>query len=243
MKKPTVVKLTGYDVSAAASLDAFSSSVERLNKPVIIVHGGGTEINDEEKRLGIESPRIDGIRLTSRAALQVVERVLGEINARLVRVLRNAGVNAVGISGVSITSARRMHTDKDSYTGKVEKVDSKILSQILGLGLTPVLSPVCYGGDTNLNVNADQFASAVAVALESPELILISDVAGVLQDGKLIPKLTAIQIADLIQSGKIHSGMVTKVNAALEAINSGVATVLITDMKGFAPGSGTAIVA
>jgi acetylglutamate kinase len=240
----SVVKLTGHDVSDPVLIETFASAVKQLTAPLVVVHGGGNEINQEERRVGIESRKINGIRVTTRQTLQIVERVLGEINGRLVRALRFSDVDAIGLSGVGIARAKKLkiENETESFTGEVESIDAITLSLLLENGFTPVLSPVCFGGDTNLNVNADQFASAVAVALSAPALILISDVAGVLKDQKLIPQLSIAQANALIKDGTIHSGMVAKVRAALEALKDGVPRVVITNMEGFCSGSGTAVV-
>jgi acetylglutamate kinase len=214
----------------------------------VVVHGGGPQIGDMLKRLGIKSEFADGLRVTDAATVEIVEMVLaGSINKQIVGFINEAGGRAVGLCGKdgNMVLARKLSravADPGSqiekivdlgYVGEPAKVDITVLDQILGRELIPVLAPVTAGleGGT-FNVNADTFAGAIAGALKAKRLLLLTDVPGVLDKSKqLIKQLTLADARRLIADGTISGGMIPKVETCIDALDQGVEGVVILDGK------------
>src|SRR5437764_10623914 len=214
----------------------------------VVVHGGGPQIGDMLKRLGIKSRFAGGLRITDAATIEMVEMVLaGSINKQIVGFINEAGGKAVGLCGkdgnmVTARKIGRRVTDPGSniekvvdlgFVGEPEKVDITVLNQILGRELIPVLAPVAtseQGG--TYNVNADTFAGAIAGALKAKRLLLLTDVPGVLDKSKqLIERLSIDEARRLIADGTIAGGMIPKVETAIYALEAGVEAVVIIDGK------------
>jgi len=188
---------------------------------VVMVHGAGPQISRRCRERGIEPWFLDGQRVTDRAVLAVVERELARHNARLVSLLRDAGLDAVGVAGV--LSATPLSDSRLGLVGKVSGVDDGPLRDLLAAGRVPVVNP--FAG---LNVNADHAAAAVAIALAADELAFLSDVPGVLAaDGTVIRTIAAGSTAALVSAGTIRGGMVPKLAAAGAALTGGVWRVWI----------------
>ena len=244
MPAPIVIKISGHELDSPDFLAELAATLKHFDTPVVIVHGGGKEITALQTRLGIEPRYVDGLRITDAESLALVEMVLcGTVNKRIVRTLVNAGIDAVGLSGVDggLVSADKMtHESVDmGYTGEVTAVRVDLLVDMLDQGVTPVIAPICLGEDTNFNVNADHVAGAVAAALEAERLVFVSNVEGVLKDGAVIPQLTPNQVGEMIADGTIFGGMIPKVKTALESLAEGVAQAVITNLKGLSSGGGT----
>ncbi|WP_029215160.1 acetylglutamate kinase [Kallotenue papyrolyticum] len=244
-----VLKIGGNEIDQPAFLEGLSAAVAALERPAVIVHGGGKEIAAALQRQGLDFEIVDGMRATSPAAMAVVEQVLsGAINKRLVARLNAAGVPALGLSGVDLhllqTRPLRPGGRDLGRVGEIVAVRVEVLRELLALGWLPVISPVSVdqGDQQPTNVNADHAALAVAAALRADELIFISNVPGVLIDGAVAPQLTPAQIEAQIASGAIAGGMLPKVRAAVEALTQ-VRAVRITNLDGLRQGSGTRIVA
>ena len=239
-----VIKISGHELDSADYLAGFAQVIRDLNAPTVIVHGGGKEISTLQTRLSIEPKFVDGVRVTDGESLALVEMVLcGTVNKRLVRTLVNAGVNAVGLSGVDggmVSAAKMYHETLDmGFTGEVTAVRVDVLLNLLELGITPVIAPICLGDENNFNVNADHVAGALAAAIEAERLVFLSNVPGVLKDDQLIETLTPEQTEVLIGDGTIHGGMIPKVRTALNALDADVAQAVITNLDGLRAGGGT----
>ena len=246
-----VLKIGGNQVEDEAFLDEFAATVKQLLDEyiIIIVHGGGKEIADLHGKLGVPFQTVDGLRVTSEESLRLVEMVLnGAVNTRLVRRLVNAGVDAVGLSGVDmgLVQVTPMFVNGMSLgrVGAVRHVNGEALLQLTDLGITPVVSPLSLGEEDGLiyNVNADHVAAAVARAVVASRLIFVSNVPGVQVTGRTMRALTLQQIEGLIADGHITGGMIPKVRSAMEAVTSGVHQAVITDLPGLMRDNGTAIV-
>jgi acetylglutamate kinase len=212
----------------------------------IVVHGGGPQINRMLDKLAVKPVFRDGLRVTDQDTMDVVEMVLaGGINKSIVASIQQAGGRAVGISGKdgSLMMAERMVKEKtDPATGKTEKIDFgfvgepsriniEILQTIMKSDAIPVVAPVGMGweGET-YNVNADIAAAAIATATQAKRLLMLTDVAGVLdKDKELISELKIADIPDLIANGTITGGMIPKVESASSVVESGVEGVIILD--------------
>ena len=246
-----VVKYGGHAMGEEAAARSFARDIVLLEQTAInpvVVHGGGPQIGDMLKRLGIKSEFAAGLRVTDAATIEIVEMVLaGSINKQIVGFINEAGGKAVGLCGkdgnmVKARKVSRTVVDPGSqiekivdlgFVGEPETVDTMVLNQILGRELIPVLAPVATAtaGGT-YNVNADTFAGAIAGALKAKRLLLLTDVPGVLDKSKsLIKQLSMDDARRLIADGTISGGMIPKVETCLYALDAGVEGVVILDGK------------
>jgi acetylglutamate kinase len=199
-----------------------------------MVHGGGEIISSLQTQLGGAPRFVDGRRVTTDEDIDVLRMALsGIVNKRLVASLSAEGVAAVGISGEdgSLLVARMMNAAVLGRVGEVAQVNDALLRTLLGDGFLPVISPVARDGDAvsgnALNVNADDAAAAIAASLEADELLLISDVRGVIIDGAAAWSLSGDEALHAIEAGIATEGMATKLRAALDALRRGVTRVRI----------------
>lgn len=241
-----LIKIGGNELNDPHFLPHLAHLVSQLGEAVVIVHGGGQDIANMQARLGLQPLKVDGLRVTDAAAMEVVQMVLsGHANKRIVQALLPAGVDAVGLSGVDgglLRCQKKRHPTVDlGYVGQIVQVRPALLRSLLTQGITPVISPISLGLDGQIyNVNADEAAGALAQALPARLLTFVSNVPGVLDPaGQLIPRLTPAQTQALIHSGTIRDGMVPKVHAALAALNQGVPQARIVNLAGLANGGGT----
>lgn len=203
---------------------------------VILVHGGGKEINQMVEKLNMKVQFVDGHRVTDAKTMEIVEMVLnGKVQKDLVNLININGGHAIGLSGKDgrLFSAKPLHKkNKLGFIGDVFKVDPEILYTLLEKGFIPVVSSV--GADPsgqNYNINADNVACSIANAIKASKLILMTDIDGVLKDPKdpksLISKITTRDAKILIRNKTISGGMIPKINAAVNSINSHVGAVHI----------------
>jgi acetylglutamate kinase len=246
-----VVKYGGHAMGEEASARSFARDIVLLEQTAVnpvVVHGGGPQIGDMLKRLGIKSEFAAGLRITDAATIEVVEMVLaGSINKQIVGFINAAGGKAVGLCGKdgNMVLARKVtrtmvdpgsHIEKVvdlGFVGEPSKVDVTVLNQILGRELIPVLAPVAASAEGGtFNVNADTFAGAIAGALKAKRLLLLTDVPGVLDKSKsLIKELSVDDARRLIADGTISGGMIPKVETCIYALEAGVEGVVILDGK------------
>ena len=248
-----VVKIGGNELSSPDFVTLLGATVSRLlsemGSPPVIVHGGGRAIAHLQAQLGLETVKVDGLRVTDQASLDVAEMVLsGYSNKIVVKALLAAGVDALGVSGVDgglLRCRKKEHPAADlGYVGEIVEVRRDLLQKLMGTGVVVVLSPISLGLDgQTYNVNADEAAAATALVCEAEELVFVSNVPGVLQDGAVIPLLTAEEVEAAIKDGTISGGMIPKVRSALQAMESGVARVRIVNLAGLLANGGTTIVA
>lgn len=242
--KPIVLKIGGHEIADEAFLAQLAETVRDLQRPIVIVHGGGAEISALQTSLDITPRYEQGVRVTDAHSLTVVQMVLcGIVNKRLVHRLSNVGVDAVGISGVDhrlITARKMPHPEIDmGYTGIIEQVRPHILHNLLAQNITPIIAPLCYGEDAIYNVNADHVAGAVATAIQAESVVFLTNVAGVLVHGQTLSHLTPHQAHTYIQQGIITGGMIPKVRTALDALEKGVPRAMITNLAGLRHHTGT----
>ena len=244
-----VVKYGGHAMGDEKLARQFASDMVQLKltgiNPVV-VHGGGPQIGAMLERLNIKSRFEGGLRVTCAETVDVVEMVLaGSINKAIVASINKAGGKAVGISGKDAnlcmaTKLTRTRKDPESnieqavdlgFVGEPGKINPQLLHTIAQTDAIPVIAPIGLSaeGDT-YNINADTFAGAIAVAMGAKRLMLLTDVAGVLdKDGKLISELTTGQIDDLVRDGTIHGGMIPKIESCVPVVKGGVEGVIILD--------------
>ena len=203
---------------------------------VVLVHGGGPEISSLMKRLGIEPTFVDGLRVTDKETVDVVQMVLaGKINKSLVRYLESKGGRAMGISGIDgkLIVAKKKD-DRLGYVGEIEKINIKPIFDLLEKGYIPVVSTVATGEDgETYNINGDTAAAYLAGALSAKRLIMMTDISGVLRDkddpSTLIPEIRLSEAEALKKSGVISGGMIPKVECCVTAIEKGVKRAIIMD--------------
>ena len=201
---------------------------------VVIVHGGGKKINSLLDKLNIESHFEDGLRVTNKDTMEVVEMALsGLINKEITSLLVAHGARAVGISGKDdgLLRASAFNLEKYGFVGKIDEVNEAVINALLKEDIIPVIAPIALGANaTSYNINADLAASAIAAKLRASKAIFLSDIKGVLdKNGELISKLDEAKIAELKSSGTISGGMIPKLEASLECIKAGAKAVHIID--------------
>ncbi len=237
--RTVVVKVGGRAMDDAALRRAFAEDLILLSWvgiQLVVVHGGGPQVDAMLERLGIASRFTAGMRITDEATLPVVEMVLsGAVGKELVRVIGEQGGKAVGLTGKDgrLVTARRLTSVggvDPGLVGEVVSVDPTILRR-LGDDFIPVIAPIAMTADgVTLNVNADPFAAQLSVALGAEKLVLLTDVPGVKgADGELIPTLSVGAARRLIADGVVSGGMIPKVENALLAVAAGVPKVHIID--------------
>ena len=204
---------------------------------VVVVHGGGPEINDMLKKIGHQSHFVDGLRYTDETTMDVVQSVLcGKVNKNLVAQLNRLGGSAVGLCGMDGQLFQAVQMDeKYGLVGEVTAVNPQPVETALSNGYIPVVSTVTQGvdADTAYNINADTAAALLAVSLKAEKLILLTDIRGLLRDPKdedtLIHVVHTYEVPELIESGVVSGGMIPKMECCVEAIHGGVDRVHILD--------------
>lgn len=203
---------------------------------VVLVHGGGPEITDMLARVGKETQFVDGLRVTDKETVEIAQMVLsGKINKSLVNLIQNMGGKALGLSGVDghmIEAA--VKDERLGYVGKITGVNVQPILDVLENGYIPVISTIGCDNEGNIyNINADTAAAKIAVALGASNLILLTDIAGVMRDPKdpstLMPEIKLAEIEPLIEEGIIKGGMIPKIRCCADALKEGVSAACIID--------------
>lgn len=236
--KTIVIKYGGNAMVDGRLKSSFARDVVLLKlvgmNPVV-VHGGGPQINATLEKLGIVSEFVNGLRVTTRETIDVVEMVLGgSVNKEIVSLINSHGGKAVGLTGKdgNLIRAKKIDIDADiGFVGQVERINAGIVRYLEQDNFIPVIAPIGIGDDgATYNINADSAAGALAANLDAEKLILMTNTPGVLdKQGELLTGLDAGQVADLIEDETIVGGMMPKVECALAAVNNGVRTAHIID--------------
>jgi len=203
---------------------------------VVLIHGGGPEISETMKRLGKKSEFVNGLRVTDRETVDIVQMVLaGKVNKTLVSLIQMKGGHAVGLSGIDggIIEAR-MKDEALGYVGEITKIRTQPITDLLEKNYIPIISTVASDRQGNTyNINGDTAAAHIAGALHAERLIMMTDINGVLRDkddpSTLIREMTVEEAKGLYDEGIISGGMIPKVDCCIEAINEGVSNVVIMD--------------
>ncbi|HUK09694.1 MAG TPA: acetylglutamate kinase [Stellaceae bacterium] len=247
--KTVVVKYGGHAMGDPEGGERFAGDIVLLKQvgiDPIVVHGGGPQIGQMLERLKIKSSFIDGLRVTDRDTVEIVEMVLsGSINKQLVSAINSAGGYAIGLSGkdadlIRARQLRRTKVDPDShiervldlgFVGEPEAINTTVLQTLKNSQIIPVIAPIGVGeNDETYNINADTAAGAIAGAVKASRFLLLTDVQGVLdKEKRLIPELDVASARRLIGDGTISGGMIPKVETCLEAIESGVEAAVVVD--------------
>ncbi|MCQ2481257.1 MAG: acetylglutamate kinase [Clostridia bacterium] len=209
---------------------------------VVLVHGGGPEISNLMAKLGKKSEFVDGLRVTDKETVDIVQMALaGKVNKTLVNMLQQYGAMAIGLSGMdSRLIEAEMLDEKLGYVGEITHINTQLITDLLDKGYIPVISTLGCDTDGNTyNINGDTAAACIAGALGAEKFILMTDISGVLRDkddpSTLIPEISAEEADELYSSGVISGGMIPKVKCCFDAINKGVKNVVI--MNGTVPHS------
>lgn len=247
--KTIVVKYGGNAMTDEKLKNSFARDMVMLKlvgiNPVI-VHGGGPQIGDLLDKLKIESHFVNGMRVTTTEAMDVVEMVLGGlVNKEIVNLINQNGGKAMGMTGKDgrLIEARQLKVTRKSpdmqqpeiidigHVGEVTHVNTDVLDMLSNSDFIPVIAPIGVDTDgVSYNINADLVAGKIAEVLNAEKLILLTNIAGLLdKDGNILTGLSTQQVDDLIEDGTIYGGMLPKINCALEAVHAGVASAHIID--------------
>jgi acetylglutamate kinase len=242
MMKTIVVKYGGAAMNEPAAADVLASQLVSISGDgvrVVLIHGGGPEIDRMIKRVAIEPRKVQGLRVTDAPTMEIVEMVLaGKVNKGLVSRLSRYGAKSIGISGRDagiIRAKRKISEGFDlGFVGTVEQVNNTALTSLLDAGFMPVICSVAEDADgAPLNINADEVAAAVAVSLKADILVLLTDVPGVLRaypdPASRIERISATETEALLDSGVIDKGMIPKLRSCVEVVRSGVREAKIID--------------
>ncbi|MCK9582281.1 MAG: acetylglutamate kinase [Endomicrobiales bacterium] len=246
-KKIVVIKFGGSLAGNKTDLVKLIAEISKLSKSsaVVLVHGGGPEINFWSQKIGLKPKFVNGLRFTDKATLEIVEMVLsGKINKMFVSLLNARGTKAVGLSAKDANMVVCKKIPGLGLSGEPVKTDPLVLKTLLNAGFMPVLSSMaCDNKCETLNVNADSIAMAVAIALKANKLIFLTDVSGVLDKNKKTIKLIKYgEQTKLIKNGAITGGMIPKIQACANAVKKGIDEVWIADgSKGVLKLNGTLI--
>lgn len=244
-----VIKYGGHAMGDSLLSETFARDIVLLKQigiNPIVVHGGGPQIGRMLERLSIKSNFIDGLRVTDKAAVEIVEMVLsGTINKEIVTAINQQGGIAVGISGkdgqlIEVKKLERTVRDPDSniekvldlgFVGEPTNINPRVLHEIADSGMIPVVAPIGMDTEGNTyNINADTAAGAIAAALNARKLMMLTDVTGVLdKEGNLISELTEDEAQKLIENGTISGGMIPKIETCMNAITRPNASAHILD--------------
>jgi acetylglutamate kinase len=240
-----VVKVGGALCETPQGLEKVARACMHIPGPYVLVHGGGVMLSRMQKALGYETVFKEGKRFTSEKDMSLVQMVLsGEANGHWVRALVQQGVKAVGLSGYDAGMVRCEPVPSLGCVGVPSQVDVGVLQMLLSQGYTPVVSPVSLANNGMfLNVNADDVACALAIALKAQRLLLVSDVQGVRLENQVAEQLDVVYAETCIQKGWITGGMIPKIRAAQSVVRAGVQEVFVCSMEeGFIHPQGTRIV-
>ena len=239
--KIVVVKYGGNAMTGPELKDAVMSDIVLLGLvgiKVVLVHGGGPEISDMLKRVGIQSRFVNGLRYTDEETAEIVRMVLaGKVNKGLVSSLEHHGGNALGLCGSDgqMLKVKKLEASEDlGYVGEITDVNVKVITDALDNGFIPVIATVATDEQGQVyNINADTAAARIAAALGAENLILMTDIRGLLQDkndeSTLIPEVHVSEVPFLIKQGIISGGMIPKIECCVEAVRRGVPKAIIID--------------
>ena len=203
---------------------------------IVLIHGGGPEISELMKKVGKESVFVDGLRVTDKESMEIVQMVLaGKVNKTLVNLLEMKGGRAVGLSGIDgriIES--RIKNEKLGFVGEITKINPKTIEDLLSDGYIPVISTIgCDASGNTYNINGDTAAAHIAGTLNAERLIMMTDIDGILRDkddpSTLIHEISIAETEKLYSDGIVSGGMIPKVECCVEAIHKGVKNVVIMD--------------
>jgi len=247
--KTVVVKYGGHamgDTMLGARVARDVVMLKQIGVNVVVVHGGGPQIGQMLERLKIKSSFIDGLRVTDKETVEIVEMVLaGSINKEIVGLIHAAGGLAIGLSGkdgglIRAKKLERTKRDPESnieqvldlgFVGEPTQINTSVLDLLTRSDIIPVVAPIGLGAEgETYNINADTSAGAIAGAMKASRLLMLTDTAGVMdQDKKVMPEISVDQARAMIADGTIYGGMIPKIETCLDAVEQGVEAAVILD--------------
>ena len=247
--KTIVVKFGGNAMTDDKLKEQFARDIvlmKLVGMNPIVVHGGGPQIGNVLEQLNIQSRFVDGMRVTDSETMDVVEMVLGgTVNKEIVNLLNHNGGKAVGITGKDgdLIRAKKMNVSQQTpemtapeiidigHVGEVETIDTSVLDMLINSNFIPVIAPIGGGSDgSSYNINADLVAGKIAEVMQAEKLMLLTNVAGLLnKQGEVLTGISTQQVDDLVADGTIHGGMLPKIRCAQDAVKEGVTSCHIID--------------
>ena len=246
--KLIVVKYGGNAMTDPALESSFARDIvllKTVGMHPVVVHGGGPQVDNLLKELGRQSDRIDGMRVTDKSTMDIVEMVLGgSVNKSIVSLINKHGGRAIGLTGkdANLILARKLMMEKIGadgvavpvdlgFVGDVVSVNKDVINMLIASDFIPVIAPLGVDSEGNTyNINADLVAGKVAEFLQAEKLMLLTNIKGVLgRDGEVVTGLTPKKVDGLIEDGTISGGMIPKIQCALDAVRSGVKSAVIVD--------------
>jgi len=235
--KIIVIKYGGYALTKSQLVKSFARNIVLLSNvgiKVVVVHGGGPQIEKELKKRKIQDREYQGLRITTKKILSIVKDILArQLNKMILNEINKYGGNAKSINGINIKiiKARFVMGGKLGFVGEPTKLDRKYLNKLLTKGIVPIISPIGYDNKNNsYNINADTAAGFIAESLKAQRLLLLTDVAGVLdKDRKLIVELNHKKAFEYIKKGTIKGGMIPKIKACFNTLRKGAKGVALID--------------
>ena len=244
-----VVKYGGHAMGDHEGAVKFAHDIvllKQIGVHPVVVHGGGPQIGQMLERLRIKSSFIDGLRVTDKETVEIVEMVLcGSINKEIVSLINDAGGKAIGLSGkdADLIRARKVNRVTRDPMSRIEQVlDLGFVGEPIGINtavlelleksdIVPVIAPIGTGDDgETFNINADTAAGAIAAALRAKRLLMLTDIAGVMDgEGRVMAELSVEEAREMIANGVIHGGMIPKIETCLDAVDEGVQAAVILD--------------
>ena len=236
MNQKIIIKYGGAAMDEPALTFEVARRIAAFRKrgdDVVVVHGGGKEVTRHLERLQIQSHFVNGLRYTDAETLEAAEMLLsGTINKRIVSMIQQAGEKAIGLSGRDGRIAQITRLPELGFVGAIESISPELLELLLSRNYIPVVSPISEEDSGQaVNVNADEMARAIASGLSANTLIFLTDVDGLLLEGKLVHRCPASEIEKLLKHPEVKGGMIPKLEGALQAIRGGVSRVLFLNGK------------
>jgi acetylglutamate kinase len=236
MKRSTVVKIGGDLAKNSDLLEQLCVDLQEHQRGgrCLLVHGGGGEVTDLTRRLGMEPLFENGVRITTPQEMTVVENVLsGKINKRLVRIFQQTGINAVGLCGSDGRLFIGHPVGEHIRTGEITEVQTRLLEVLMRNGYFPIISSTSMDGHGGgLNINADSVGFTVACAIRARNLVFFSNIPGILKDRRVLPCLSVREAEMEIENGTITEGMIPKVQASIRALQKGISNIFIGSYEG-----------
>jgi len=240
--KTIVIKYGGNAMVDSGLKQSFARDIvlmKLVGMNPVIVHGGGPQISRTLQKFGKKSHFINGLRVTDGETMEIVEMVLGGlVNKDIVDRINRSGGRAVGLSGKdgSLIRARKLLSNDSNpkvdygFVGAIDSIQPAVVTALEQQNFIPVIAPIGVDRDgQTYNINADTVAGRLAITLQAEKLMLLTDTAGVMREGQLLPRLNSAQVQELIAAAVIQGGMLPKVDCALEAIAAGVTSAHIID--------------
>ncbi|MBN9414878.1 acetylglutamate kinase [bacterium SCN 62-11] len=234
-----VLKVGGRQLDQPDFLEGLAGLLKKFERPPIVVHGGGKGTSALSQRLGLESRFVDGLRVTDTATLEAaVMGLAGLAKMQMVQGLVRHGLKALGLTGADaglVRCRKLQHAQDLGWVGDPSRVDGAGLRQLAESGWVVCLSPLCLDEEGQLyNVNADPVAAAVAAGVQADTLIFLTDVAGILVEGQVVPEIDRALYDQLLERGHLTEGILPKLRACFEALDRGLEQVLISHLEGVA---------